>query len=143
MPSQGKTVLLVDDEPTVREWVCRVLQAEGYHVLTSPNNPEAVEIAASRSLDLILLDLNTPEGWKTFHRLTEAGPLVPIIIITPRSNQLLAALNAGAAALMEKPLDFPALLSTMEQLISEPLAHRQARLARKGSISLQAASGLS
>jgi len=78
-----------------------------------------------------LLDLNLPgkDGWKFFEELNAADPLLPIVIITARANQLFRALAAGAAALMEKPLDFPKLLATIRDLLNEPAAIRAARVA--------------
>jgi DNA-binding response OmpR family regulator len=83
----------------------------------------------------VLLDLNMPvkNGWDTFERLTAEHPLIPIIIITARPNQLFTSMGAGAGALMEKPMDIPTLLETMEQLLEESPEQRLARLAGKNT----------
>jgi two-component system OmpR family response regulator len=130
-----KTILLVDDEACVRELVGRVLETENYNVVTAANGSEALAIAERLPLDLVLLDLNLPvkNGWDTFERLTYEHPLVPVIIITARPNQFFSAVGAGAGALMEKPLDFPKLLETMEILLAEPVETRLARLAGKSA----------
>ena len=70
-------------------------------------------------------------GWDTFEQLTREHPLLPIIIVTARPNQLFTALNAGAGALLEKPMDIPMLLRTMENLLVETIGQRLARLAGK------------
>ena len=128
-----KTILLVDDDPSVREMVGRVLLGEGYLVLCAANGPEAINIEASTDIDLVLLDLNMPgqSGWDTFERLTSENPLLAIVIITARPQQLFTAVNAGAGALLEKPLNFPKLLKTMRELLAEPPETRLARLAGK------------
>jgi DNA-binding response OmpR family regulator len=128
-----RTILLVDDDRSVRELVCRVLEGENYQVVRSVNGAQALDAADSQSIDLVLLDLNMPEknGWETFEKLTFKHSLVPVIIITARSNQLFTALNAGAAALMEKPLDFPKLLATISYLLAEPIEAQKARIAGK------------
>jgi DNA-binding NtrC family response regulator len=72
-------------------------------------------------------------GWETFQQMSCETPLVPVIIITARCNQLFPALAAGAGALMEKPLDFPKLLQTIRDLIAEPEAARWARNAGKSA----------
>ena len=117
-----KTILLVDDDPSVREMVGRVLIGEGYLVLSAANGPEALRIAATSDIDLVLLDLNMPgqSGWDTFERLTSGNPLLAVMIITARSQQLFTAVNAGVGALLEKPLNFPKLLKTMRDLLAEP-----------------------
>jgi DNA-binding response OmpR family regulator len=126
-------LLLVDDDPTVREMIGRVLTEAGYLVLLAANGQEALELAAATEVDLVLLDLNMPvkNGWDTFERLTTANPLLPIIIITARPNQLFPALASGVGALMEKPLDFPTLLWTICALLDEPAEKRLARFVGK------------
>ncbi len=130
-----KTILLVDDDQAVRESVARVLADENYEVVPAGDGAEALEIAAASEVDLVLLDLNMPEksGWDTFERLTNDNPLLPVVIITARPNQLFLARAAGVGALMEKPLDFPKLLQTISELLAEPSQQRLARMAGKPS----------
>jgi len=128
-----QTILLVDDDPAVREMVGRVLVGEGYLVFPAANGPEALKIAAAAAVDLVLLDLNMPDqsGWDTFERLTSENPLLGVIIITARPQQLFTAVNAGVGALLEKPLHFPKLLKTIRDLLVESSEVRLARLAGK------------
>jgi len=130
---KSKRILLVDDDPTVRDSLNDVLVAEGYTVTPSENGQQAVDFANQLPFDLALLDLNMPvkDGWDTFEQITREHPLIPIIIITARPNQLFTALRAGAGALLEKPMDIPTLLRTMATLLSEPAEQRLARLAGK------------
>ncbi len=127
----GKRILLVDDDPTVRESLNNLLVAEGYSVIPAENGQHALDLASQSSVDLVLLDLNMPvmNGWDTFERLTAEHPLIPIIIATARPNQLFMALNAGVGALLEKPMDIPTLLQTMKNLLAESAEQRLARLA--------------
>lgn len=126
-----KTILLVDDDPSVREMIGRVLTGEGYLVLSAANGAEALGIAEVNHIDLVLLDLAMPVkgGWDTFEQLTARDPLLAIIIITARPNQLFTALGAGVGALLEKPLDFPKLLKTVSLLLTESMERRLARIA--------------
>src|SRR6185503_2159429 len=128
-----KRILLVDDDPTVRDSLNNVLEAEGYFVLPAENGQQALDLANQSPIDLVLLDLNMPvkNGWDTFERLTAEHPLVPVIIVTARPNQVFTALSAGAGALLEKPMDIPTLLQTIEQLLLETADQRLARLAGK------------
>ena len=113
----------------------RVLEEENYAVVPAANGLEAVERANGDAPDLVLLDLTLPlqNGWDTFERLSADYPSLPVIIITARPNQLFPALAAGAGALMEKPLDLPKLLRTIEDLLAEPATTRRARTAGKAS----------
>ena len=126
-----KHILLVDDDAGVRGSLHDVLVEEGYQVIPAHDGQHALEQIAATAFDLVLLDLNMPRknGWDTFERLSAEHPLVPVIIITARPNQVFAAVGAGAGALLEKPLDIPILLHTITRLLAEPVATRLDRLA--------------
>jgi len=134
-PRPGKRVLLVDDDSTVRESLSDALATEGYTVTPAENGQQALDLDARLAVDVVLLDLNMPvkNGWDTFEQLTREHPFIPIIIVTARPNQLFTALNAGVGALLEKPIDIPTLLRTMEKLLAETAEQRLARLAGKNS----------
>lgn len=125
-----RRILLVDDEPSVRELLGRLLEDEGYQVRRAENGIAALDAVRSEEVDLVLLDLNMPlkGGWATFESLSVRHPLLPVVIMTGRPNQWFTALNAGVAALLEKPLDIEQLLCTVRRLLSEPA---DVRLARK------------
>ena len=127
-------VLLVDDDPAVRESLAQALRGERYTVFTTVNGREAIEFTEASPVDLVLLDLNMPEksGWDAFERMSSGRPMLPIIIITARPNQLFTAMSAGVDALLEKPLDLPQLLATMEELLREnPEKRLERRLGKK------------
>jgi len=130
-----KQILVVDDDTSVREMLGRVLAGEGYLARAAANGAEALAIAAGDQLDLVLLDLNLPgkSGWDVFERLTTEHPLLPVIIVTARSNQLFPALAAGAGALLEKPMDFPSLLQVVSRLLAESPEARRARMAGRAA----------
>jgi DNA-binding response OmpR family regulator len=125
-----KRILVVDDDNSVREMLPRVLTGEGYQVWAAADGTAALEMAAAVKFDLVLLDLNLPgkSGWDTFEALTARDPLLGVIIITARSNQLVTAKAAGAGALLEKPLDFAKLLETISELLAENAEVRLKRL---------------
>ena len=127
----GKRILLVDDDPTVRDSLNDVLLSEGYWVIPAENGQQALDLANKSSVDLVLLDLNMPvkNGWDTFEQLSREHPLIPVIIATARPNQLFTALGAGVGALLEKPMDITTLLRTMKELLVETADQRLARLA--------------
>lgn len=126
--SHGK-ILLVDDEPAIRQMLTRLLTEGGYNVLPAANGIEALDFATHTDFDLVLLDLNMPglDGWDTYEQLASRNPMLPVIIITARPNQCFAALAAGTGALMEKPLDPQRLFITIHDLLDEPPEIRLAR----------------
>jgi len=122
--------LVVDDDASVRESLKKVLAEAGYEVALATDGQEAMDRFDPEQVDLLLLDLNLPirGGWDVFERITTQYPLVPIIIITGLPNQYFTALAAGAGALMEKPIEVPTLLKTVEELLAEPKESRLRRL---------------
>jgi CheY-like chemotaxis protein len=133
-PAKSK-ILLVDDDSAIRQILLRLLVEEGYLVLTAANGVEALELAKVTKFDLVLLDLNMPvkDGWETFEQLSIKNPLLPVILITARPNQFFSAMASGVGALLEKPLDFVKLFSTIKNLLKEPEEMRLARLTGRSS----------
>lgn len=132
-----KTVLVVDDDASVRDSMKKVLECADFDVLLAADGQEAVEQARPGHVDLLLLDIGLPirNGWDAFAQITAANPCLPIIIITGHSDQYPAAAAAGASAFMEKPLDASQLLATIKKLLSEPKEERLRRLSgRSGTL---------
>src|SRR5436309_8484768 len=124
-----KRILLVDDERSIRESLSKILRAENYEVVLGENGQEAIEQHGAERIDLLILDLNMPvkNGSTTLEWLVASNPLLPVIIITARSNQRALAETAGADFLMEKPLDVPLLLQTIRELLDEPMESVRAK----------------
>ncbi|MEK7684782.1 MAG: response regulator [Verrucomicrobiota bacterium] len=124
-----KKILVVDDDPQIRESLRKVLRAEGYEVVLAANGQQGIERFNAERFDLLLLDLNLPDnsGWDIFGTLTSLNPFLPIIIITGRQNQHELAAGAGVGALMQKPLDVPRLLQTITELLAESAETRLKR----------------
>ena len=86
----NKTILLADDDDSVRHTLGRVLQSEEYNVLLARTGREAVaEFLHNGPPDLVLLDLNMPDkdGWEAFHLMNRLEPIVPVIVITARPHR--------------------------------------------------------
>ena len=123
-------ILVVDDDVAVRKVLQRVLAKAGYGVLEAANGAETLAVVAAEKVDLVLLDLNLPgeNGWDVFERLTTNRLPPPVIIITGRTDQLFPAQAAGVGALLEKPVDFPAMLQAVSRLLAESPEARLARM---------------
>jgi DNA-binding response OmpR family regulator len=122
-------VLVIDDDESVRASIGRVLKSAGYEVTTAADSAEAIIKFVPGKIDLVLLDLNlrSGSGWDVLERLTAQNPAVPIIIITGMPNQYQTAVAAGVGALIEKPVEVPVLLKTINEVLGEP---EEARLRR-------------
>ena len=125
-----KSILLVDDDPSVRQAIGRVLERAEYEVTAIPDGKEAILRFDQTKFDVVLLDLNLAQesGWDIYERLTTRWPLVPIIIITGVTGQYQTARAAGVDALLEKPVEALALLNTIEEVLAEPEEIRLRRM---------------
>jgi two-component system response regulator (stage 0 sporulation protein F) len=131
-----RKILLIDDYAEIPAALSAALSSEGYEVITAKNGREACERLREEHIDVALLDLKTPvkDGWDAFERLKATHPLLQIIVITARPDQYPTAIAAGAAAFMEKPLDLPLLLRTIDDLLIEPVEVRLSRLTARRPI---------
>jgi DNA-binding response OmpR family regulator len=100
------TVLVVDDEPAVRDVVVRYLEQEGYRALQAADGASARSLLATESPNLVILDLMLPgvDGL-TLCREIRAGSELPVIMITAlgEESDRLAGLEVGADDYMTKP----------------------------------------
>jgi len=127
-----KHVLIADDDSAIRESLKAVLAQSGYSVSLATDGEEAEQQLASDSVDLLLLDLEMPRrnGWDVFDFLIEKHSAVPVIMITGLADQLDTKKIAGLDALLEKPIDVPLLLQTIDRLLIESRDERIQRLSR-------------
>jgi len=121
-PDARKWILIVDDDSSVRLMLARVMSDEGYGVLTAANGDDALGLAETLSVDLVLLDLNMPgtNGWVVLKQFDAKNVAPSVIVITAMPNQQAAARAAGVAMVLEKPLDFPRLIQTVSQVLANP-----------------------
>jgi CheY-like chemotaxis protein len=114
-------LLIVDDEPEIRELLVECLALEGHIALIAANGSEALELAREVLPSLILLDLNMPvlNGW-AFLSERLADPLlskVPVLVMSG-SSEVARAKAAGAAAVIRKPFTPSELLPLVEKLLA-------------------------
>jgi DNA-binding response OmpR family regulator len=134
MQAAKKKILLVDDDMQIRKSLHKVLCAEGYEVVLAANGQEGIRQFYADQFDLLLLDVSLPDmsGWEVFGTITSINPFLPIIIITGKDEQHDLAVLAGVGALIEKPLDVPRLLETVNELLAEsPEVHLQRLVGRR------------
>ncbi len=114
-------VLVVDDDPGIRETMLDILSLEGYEVEVADSGERAVELSAKGHFDFALLDIRMPgmNGVQTLHELKRLDDAVRVIMITGYDEGDLAAkaMEAGAEAVFRKPLDvatfLPLLMSSL------------------------------
>ena len=108
------TVLVVEDEPGIADFIRRGLSYKGYSVQVAHSGEEALELAQDRLPDLVILDLMLPgmDGVEVCRRL-RAADAVPIVMLTARDavTDKVAGLEAGADDYITKPFAFEELLA--------------------------------
>jgi DNA-binding NtrC family response regulator len=126
-------VLIVDDEPYVRESLAEVLGAEGFEVRTASAAGEALELLESLDFDVVLTDLRLgePDGLWLLERVRAAHPSLPVILFTGAGSvrDAVQAMKVGAFDFVLKPVD-PEELSVLVRRATE---HR-ALLAEVGQL---------
>jgi two-component system response regulator MprA len=114
-------VLVVDDEPAVRESISRSLRFEGYEVELAADGESALKFQASRPADAVVLDVMMPviDGLETCRRLRATGDRVPVLMLTARRavGDRVTGLDAGADDYLVKPFALEELLARLRALL--------------------------
>jgi two-component system, OmpR family, response regulator ResD len=117
-----RTVLVVDDEPTIVDVVSRYLQRAGYQTRQAYAGPEAVSVALDCQPDLIVLDLMLPgfDGYEVMRRLSdESGPATPVILLTARGEESdrIVGLRRGADDYVVKPFSPAEIVARVDAVL--------------------------
>jgi CheY-like chemotaxis protein len=122
---RAKTVLLVEDDLSIRDIVQDELEEGGYDVVPATNGKQAIEyltLDATSHPDLIILDLMTPivTGWQVLEQLRANPELsrIPVIVVTAAS----ADKPTGATAVLRKPFRMETLFATVRASLDKPAA---------------------
>jgi two-component system, OmpR family, response regulator MprA len=129
------SILVVDDEPGVRESLQRALGLERYAVAAAEDGAGALERIAERAWDAIVLDVSmpAPDGLEVCRRLRAAGDRTPVLMLTARDavDDRVAGLDAGADDYLVKPFALKELLARLRALLrrSDPADEATLRFA--------------
>jgi two-component system, OmpR family, response regulator MprA len=114
-------VLVVDDEPAVREVLARILKVEGFEVALAGDGRAAVRAQATARADAVLLDVLMPglDGLEVCRRLRDTGDRTPVLMLTARDavGDRVAGLEAGADDYLPKPFALDELLARLRALL--------------------------
>jgi excisionase family DNA binding protein len=122
-PARGPLVLVVDDDPSVREVVRVNLEIEGYAVREAGNAEEGLAAVEDDAPDLILLDVMMPQvdGWEMLRRVQERHGVgsIPVVMFSGQleSSARREAEERGAQAFVGKPFDLRALIEQTKQIV--------------------------
>jgi two-component system, OmpR family, response regulator MprA len=114
-------ILVVDDEPSVRDALDRALRMDGYRVQVAADGTEALDALAHTPPDAIVLDVLMPEpdGLEVCRRLRAAGDRTPVLMLTARDavDDRVAGLDAGADDYLVKPFALKELKARLRALL--------------------------
>jgi adenylate cyclase len=123
--ADAKQALVVEDDPDLRAWLCRLLREGGWTVAEAENGRVGLARLAAAPADLVLLDLMMPEmdGFEFLEELraSEAGRHVPVIVVTAAdmSDSDRQRLNGGVLRILQKGgHDRDQLLAELHQLLA-------------------------
>jgi excisionase family DNA binding protein len=122
-PARGPLVLVVDDNPNVREVVRVNLEMEGYSVREAGNAEEGLAAVEDDAPDLILLDVMMPQvdGWEMLRRVQERHGVgsIPVVMFSGQLEGTLGreAEERGAQGFVGKPFDLRALIEQTRQIV--------------------------
>jgi two-component system response regulator MprA len=114
-------ILVVDDEPAVREAVERALRLEGHDVGVAADGREALDVLVARPADAVVLDVLMPrlDGLELCRRMRGSGDRTPVLMLTARDavSDRVAGLDAGADDYLVKPFALEELLARVRALL--------------------------
>lgn len=121
------SLLVIEDERKIREFLRRGLEEEGYRVETAADGEEGLDLASGNGYDLIILDLLLPrrDGLEVCRALRARGIATPVLMLTARDTipDRVTGLDVGADDYLTKPFAFEELLARVRALLRrEPVA---------------------
>jgi two-component system, OmpR family, alkaline phosphatase synthesis response regulator PhoP len=116
-----RRLLIVEDDPTLRQALAFNLTREGYEVSSSADGESGLEAARNERLDLILLDVMLPgmSGIEVVRALRRDGVSTPVIVLSAKGDEIdrVVGLKVGADDYVSKPFSRPELLARIEAVL--------------------------
>jgi DNA-binding response OmpR family regulator len=121
----AKTVLVIEDDLNLQNFLCRVLELEGYHVLKAGDGNTGKTIISKNPVDLILLDIRLPgtDGWSILREIkgNKDFSQIPVVVLTAIADsvQRRRTLRMGATQYLIKPLSAHKLSKTVADVFKQ------------------------
>ena len=118
-------IAVVDDDPSVRRALRRLLQAARMEVETYPSSEDFLLAIDGRRPDCLVLDIRMPglTGPELRDRLLEQGHRIPVVFITAHAEELAPERGVGTAEVLRKPFRGEALLAAIGRAVQRPAAN--------------------
>jgi two-component system response regulator MprA len=110
-----KQILVVDDEPVIRDVLTALFTGEGYAVLTADDGLAALDVMATACPDLVIADIIMPrlDGWGLLARLRERHPAAPVILLSATFR----GHPPAGVVFVAKPFDIDHLLAVVASVL--------------------------
>jgi two-component system response regulator AdeR len=124
MPS-SKSILIIEDEADIQNFISRVLELEGYQVLRAGDGATGLALLRENQVSLVLLDLRLPgkDGWSVLREIKHDADLsaIPVIVLTAiaESIQRKKTLRMGDVKYLVKPLSASSLSRTIASVLRQ------------------------
>ena len=122
------TILITDDDPTLRAIASELLAGDGHRLLEAADGDEALQILEAETVDLLVLDMLMPnkDGLETILELRRRRTPIRILAISSGGSMdldslLRTAMVFGADRLLSKPLRISTFASTVAEMLAQPL----------------------
>ena len=133
--SNGKTILVVDDEELIRWSLSEHLRGEGYAVVEAEDGQMCLDVVAETVPDLVLTDLKMPrlDGMEALRQLRERDVDVPVIVLTAHGavDSAVEATRLGAKAYLSKPFDLREVTLAIETVLEQHRLEHEVRYLRE------------
>jgi DNA-binding response OmpR family regulator len=121
LPAARRRILIVEDEPDLVRGLRDALEFEGFEIMAANRGAEGVQMARERAPDLVLLDLMLPDmnGFAVCEEIRASIPLIPIIMLTARSQESdkIRGLEVGADDYVTKPFSVAVIHPKRHELV--------------------------
>jgi DNA-binding NtrC family response regulator len=123
------TILVVDDEPEMRDVICSDLQERGLKTVEAEDGEAALKVLRREPIDVVISDLSMPafEGMALLAQMRQEDLWQPFIILTGYGSKdaSVTALRLGAFDFLEKPVDFERLAGIVNDALTAQAAHKE------------------
>ena len=140
------SVLIVDDEASIRQSLSGILSDDGFDVQTAANGYEALKIIASEAPDIVLLDIwmQGMDGIETLKEIKKENPTIPVILISGHGTieTAVKATKMGAFDLIEKPLSIDKVILAINNALNFRRLEEENQYLRKKTIEKHSITGI-
>jgi DNA-binding response OmpR family regulator len=129
-------ILVVEDEPSIADFISRGLESEGYSVTRAADGDRGEALARSGEFDLVVLDVMLPgkDGFAVLEAVRQDEPALPVILLTARGEveDRVTGLDLGADDYLTKPFAFDELAARIRTRLRRPAQAGSTRLEASG-----------